>query len=373
MASGDPVIDGKTTDLMNYINVKASPYNALGNGTTNDTTAFNSAIAVANASGATLFIPAGRYLITPGGMTTITTNVDGPNAILQASTIASAALVSHYRWESNDIGAFFRLKGLYGYGASMSSYNPADHYGYGLNLGASHTYFVTYEIQNIIGFLVGVYLNGTQAGAHLATNEFKFQFVAGNYYGIYFNNGTGGVQPLESNRFTITYMVLNYINIYMQSAPDAAWPKVIVNNLFDIVCMELHQQDGDTGFYLAGSQVSGNVFKVHGSFVTGTGYAVVGYSAHNNRFELSYLPFNKIAIDAGNVFDQRTTETTYSADFAIYGRARSEVMDSAAPTVAYWRIGDICWNTNPASGVLLWVARANGVGAAANWGTVNIN
>ncbi len=46
------------------INVKAAPYNAAGNGTTNDTAAFTSALS-AVAHGGTILVPAETYAIDP--------------------------------------------------------------------------------------------------------------------------------------------------------------------------------------------------------------------------------------------------------------------------------------------------------------------
>ncbi len=52
------------------INVKTSPYNALGIGSTDDTAAINKAIAAANASGESLYFPTGTYKVT--GLNAIT-------------------------------------------------------------------------------------------------------------------------------------------------------------------------------------------------------------------------------------------------------------------------------------------------------------
>jgi len=367
MASGDPVIDGKTTDLVNCVNVKASPYNALGNGS-NDTTAFNSAIAVANASKATLFIPAGIYDITPGSMTIVETNIDGPYATLRAYTAADSPLLRVENYAAIENHQFIRLRALAGYGSNGSDqYNPATKHGYGLYFGTDHVRGGRFDIQYINGFIGGIFLDSASVNKHIASMKFRIGYIIGNTYGILLRSGNADSATPEASRFEVEYMRQNTVNIWL----DGSAGLYIPSNSFDITCMELHQQAGDIGFYLSGSNVYQNTFKVNGSFVTGTGYAIVADGAHDNRFELSYLPFNKINMTAGNVLDQRTTEVGYPGPVA--GRARSQVMDSAAPTVAYWRAGDICWNTNPASGVLLWVARANGVGAAANWGTVNVN
>lgn len=58
-----------------FINVKLPPYNAAGDGVTDDTVAINAAIAAVNASSgpATLFFPPGNYLVS-AALTTITRN-----------------------------------------------------------------------------------------------------------------------------------------------------------------------------------------------------------------------------------------------------------------------------------------------------------
>ncbi|MCD9023736.1 discoidin domain-containing protein [Cohnella silvisoli] len=59
----------KPASTTNFFNVKKSPYNAKGDGLTDDTTAIQSALDAANtAGGGTVFLPAGNYKIT-GGLT----------------------------------------------------------------------------------------------------------------------------------------------------------------------------------------------------------------------------------------------------------------------------------------------------------------
>lgn len=76
------------------INVRS--YGATGNGTTNDTAAINSAIA-AMTNNSTLYFPAGKYLITAGSLTNLTslTNItilgDGRSSILYSTATSPAA------------------------------------------------------------------------------------------------------------------------------------------------------------------------------------------------------------------------------------------------------------------------------------------
>ncbi len=63
--------DGYIQKFKLYLNVKDPPYNAAGDGLTNDSTAINSALTATAASSATVFFPAGTYLTV--GSHTVTT------------------------------------------------------------------------------------------------------------------------------------------------------------------------------------------------------------------------------------------------------------------------------------------------------------
>jgi len=365
MASGDPVIDGKTTDLMNCVNVKASPYNAVGNRVANDTSAINAAIAVANASGATLFFPSGHYLVVAGSLSVIQTNVDGPDAIIQAYDTTNAPLISHafYALLEDENAKFFRLRALFGYGVSHGQVNPSPKYGQGLFLGADHVRGNSYEIQQIMGFTHGLYMDGSVGDKHVASNKFILGYILGNTYGIFLR---AGALQVEANRFEVELFQYNANTIYCHSHPDEGAWQFVCSNLFDVTCMELHQQTGDTGIVLYGANVYQNTFRINGSLVPGTGMVIWSGSAQNNRFQLSTCPFNKITMDAGNVFDLRTSEIGYPTVAGQVGRSRSVFMGSAPPTNFYCRVGDICWNTVPVAGgagTLLWACTTAGLPA----------
>jgi hypothetical protein len=73
--------------LNGVINVKDSPYNAAGNGVTNDLVALQSAAAAAIAAGKPLYLPAGTYLCTFSGLSGSATahiNVSGALTVLGA-------------------------------------------------------------------------------------------------------------------------------------------------------------------------------------------------------------------------------------------------------------------------------------------------
>lgn len=72
-------------------------YNAKGDGSTNDTSAFASAVAAVNASGGVLKIPAGTYLVDPGTITitqnSVTIEGDGPNVSVIKSRTGASGLI----------------------------------------------------------------------------------------------------------------------------------------------------------------------------------------------------------------------------------------------------------------------------------------
>lgn len=74
-----------SSDALGYINVQASPYNAAGDGTTDDTTAINNALAAVGSDGGTVYFPPGTYLVNN------TLNVKGQTQILGTETASQYA------------------------------------------------------------------------------------------------------------------------------------------------------------------------------------------------------------------------------------------------------------------------------------------
>ena len=89
----DVYVPSYSSSGSNIINVKSSPYNAVGNGVTDDTSAINSAIVAANAargsygtSHAGIYIPSGTYIIDSYFYLTYSNIIifgDGPSTILR--------------------------------------------------------------------------------------------------------------------------------------------------------------------------------------------------------------------------------------------------------------------------------------------------
>jgi hypothetical protein len=82
---------GATTDFSGVINVKAPPYNATGNGTTDDSAAFTSAFA----AGKNIYVPGGTYIVT-----NLTMNTSGqsltlaPDAVLKGKPTTAANMLN---------------------------------------------------------------------------------------------------------------------------------------------------------------------------------------------------------------------------------------------------------------------------------------
>ncbi len=93
------IIDADTLTLAgNVINVRESTYGALGDDGTNDTSAFNTAVAAARTNNLPLYIPAGTYLVnlvidgTTNNFTDFVMMGDGFNSILKAYDATKAVL-----------------------------------------------------------------------------------------------------------------------------------------------------------------------------------------------------------------------------------------------------------------------------------------
>src|SRR5205085_6205841 len=87
-----------------YVNVKNSPYNATGNGTTDDTTAINAAIASLT-SGGTCFFPPGTYKTSASIVMQPNVHVLGSGRAATTIKIAgnlSAPSTGVFQWQSKD-------------------------------------------------------------------------------------------------------------------------------------------------------------------------------------------------------------------------------------------------------------------------------
>lgn len=83
--------------VSDWINVKAPPYNAAGDGISDDTSAINNAL-IAAGTGGTVFLPAGTYKISsaitfPQASTNLTLRGNGPNAGNTNSAVLGATII----------------------------------------------------------------------------------------------------------------------------------------------------------------------------------------------------------------------------------------------------------------------------------------
>ena len=329
-----------------WVDVRA--YGATGDGVTDDTAAINLAISAANSSKNPLFFPRGDYLITPGGLSAITCSVHAPDADFFASDTTNDRMFEvRYEesegnsWNTFDVGEIHGLtKGPHGLLIKQGNYN-------------------TFKIKRLIGLDQGIILDGNLTDSHIAVNNFFINHIMTTNIGIVLRSGvTWGV---EANRFYIDYMFNNTTAIFLDgiTASPANW---IASNLFDILVLELHYAANQVGFNCAGAKVYQNTFKVRGSLnpPTGTGKIIsCTDNAADNYFELSHFDITKCILGDGQILNQITHQFGYPDH--VGSIARSVIIGTAAPTVGYWRRGDICWNTEPsASGVPGWVCVTSG-------------
>jgi len=393
LGKGAPVLEGKeATDVLDMVNVKAKPYGAKGDGVwnsishsvsgTNDTSAINAAIAVANVTKQTLYFPVGRYLVSPGALSLIKTHIYGPEAIIQAFDATQSFLlpVGNYGTGANPLFQTVKLRALLGRKADISYMYQGTKYGSGLYLGFERCYGSWFEIGYIAGFVNGIHLDGNSYDTHIGSNRFKISFLAGNTYGIFLHCGE---MQVEGNKFDIDYIYANAVHVYMLTSNNTpGWPDgaegapFITSNNFDITVMECNVAGAEsTGFYLVGSNIFINNFSVYGSLVPSPGdeFVINVTGSVDNRFNLCYLPDAKIYMTTGNIIDTHSFEMGHPL---AVGRGRSSRIGSAAPNSAacYNRVGDICWNTVPVAGgggVLLWTCTT--AGAPGTWTALTLN
>lgn len=196
-----------------WINVKTD-YGAAGNGSTDDTTAINNAIAAANASGASLYFPSGTYKVN-SGLTTLTGNGvivrgDGRNSTVIATNSATGdvfTMTGQFQ-VIEDLSFFpsvFRTSGyelVVGAGSFQSIVrNVYIALGYNgiCNTGATETVFENVQLRSLTG-TIGCYYTGTSNANSfgmrvkniLADNPYVYpiydalitgNFVGATYYG----------------------------------------------------------------------------------------------------------------------------------------------------------------------------------------------
>lgn len=323
--AAEPQISPAQLDLtalwseMSMVNIM--DYGAAGDGATNDTDAWNLAIAECNdvwsdsihSDSKTLYLPDGIYNLTPGATTGIRCNVYGPNAVIRAHT--AAAGVALVKIETTAYKTI-ELKALEGYYTPLTvgdgENGTVDDIwtGYGLVLcgnttGKTWVMDCNIKINTIQGFEYAIFLDGLTSGAHIATNRIDVNTIKWNHVGTSIRPKT---YQIEDNRINILYETGNNVSFYAASTAGAGIP-FVVDNIVNIDVLECHRTGSVSGVLLTGVNVTQNQFNFNKILsAAGTSYEVFLYGGAgevpiNNSISVlhSYSP-TKVAINGdGNV------------------------------------------------------------------------
>lgn len=319
---------------------------AVGDGVTDDSAALINAIRAANAagsveSGSALYVPPGVYKVRTNALPIITCSVYGPEASIQSLTQDDNAILTvDYAGK----GRTLTLRGVFGPNYPSSHRVTANQFSTGIHvIRADHATFVVGLLE---GLQVGLHFNAQVINGHIAQCKITINSLLHcRYAGVLCTSGA--TSQVETNRFEIEY-ITNCGSAIRLNANAAE----LVNNHFDINSLDLHVQANQFGFNFEGTAATNtkNKFVVSNSLTapSGTGKIItMAPGVANNYFELPYIDFRHVTMDAGNVLNLGTHEINVpgSADIP----ARSVLHRSAPPIAGYWVRGDICWNNRPAA------------------------
>jgi hypothetical protein len=194
------------------INVKDSAYGAVGDGTTDDTTALDNARAAAVTAGKPLYIPKGRYKrTTPWDLRYDNLHVFGDgrtvSVIVQATSNVAGVRLGRYLQHAHDFGveytsaqsssntsanAFEFYKACWGkyerlraYNAARSFYIPQVNYDLGAGDNGLNNWMFSCEVASIIASIYSI--GGFKMDSYSATS------TGNTYTNIYISNGSTGV------------------------------------------------------------------------------------------------------------------------------------------------------------------------------------
>lgn len=195
-----------------YINVKNPPYNAVGNGSTDDTTAINAAIAAMVATaGKCVYFPVGTYKIT-SALTSITTTTsmtpcftgDTPNASLITTPTTGTILTI-----TGSTGTTFYISNIGFTAASNRTANSFLDLG---NSGSGHLYNVRFNncficVDSHIPALFAsyVFLNEGQTTANTSAVLFKLGVCTATCFLDHFFTGYESTQPAKGLELNVTH------------------------------------------------------------------------------------------------------------------------------------------------------------------------
>lgn len=301
--NGGTVIKPTTSTIGRWLAVNSTPLNvkafgAFGDGTTNDTTNLNKAIAVANASDKTLLFPPGTYVITPGSLNEITCSVSGPDAILLAANGTSAPLITiNYKEADGYPFRTFRVRQISGI--------PLTYNGTGLYIKFAD--YARIEIRDLRWFHYGVHLDGAGNDAHIANNIIDIGNLFVCYDGMVLSAGTG------SNWCETNIIRIGYSQGHTHSAMTLSGGSLIHDNTIFFTSMEMNQNQpaaANSNGIICGAAAQTNEFIGRGGFGGSTGGRDIITSGTGNRFRISQLNRNRITSSGGDFFLNAATTAT---------------------------------------------------------------
>lgn len=203
-----PVCDPRLPTPASFINITASPYNAVGNGSTDNQTAIQNAFNAAASSGQAVFIPAGTFnhsnILVMNGITVFGT---GNASILNATTNAASMV------EMTGTDAFLSNVFIQGPNAGrLSNYEAS-----GIGPFQCTGFCIQNVVMNQIG-CAGIYSAGTTYGIKQFTTVMNnlsdsiTQINADNYMTVngcrVYNSGDDGISNNSYNDSTVVHHVV---------------------------------------------------------------------------------------------------------------------------------------------------------------------
>lgn len=324
--------------------IRAKNFGVTFDGVTNDTAAMNLALAEANTlvngQYGVLVLEPGTTLITPGGMSNVFCDIDGPRTTIKAASNVNANLLTIGQTAALVDGQRINIFSLRGFGFNYGGADPR--FGNGLGFNAAAGQFLgqmKVDIFFVEGFLRGI--NGDcSSGFHIGTNIFNINTLWYCTRGIYSNSGN---LEFENNIFNVNYQTFCAFNVDATASGTAH----NVQNTYHIHCLELHTLVNTNGFNLAGANTNNNLYIVDAIYYNAnTQWIVVSDGlATRNEFRLPGADFAKIAA-VGNLFKldgHGNLNDVQPARTVAWG-------PSPAPVTGTWQAGDRYFVNNPSLG-----------------------
>ena len=382
---GDALIGGKRTESgasaftihtynqNRYFSAKTD-FGAVGDGSTDDTTALTNAINTCNTADtsrfpATLFLEPGFYKVTPGLLPTINHNIYGPAAAIIGGSTSNSNLLT---FDDLSQGRFIELYGIFGVNFEGTWQTAANQHSIGLQvLRAEHSRFT---FQKMEGLFAAIDFAGQAQEHHIGECTVKVHSILHNNFGINLNAGDS---QCEANRFDIAYFQNNVTAVLLRNHGSAAASQC-ANNHFDILVIECPAAGGII-FDLSGdvpAQTLANTFIVRENIapnatttiITDGGSSTLGC----NYFRFSNFDFAKISTSSRQIYDglaehNEPGTTNFHARTLTFGAA------AYSGASAHHQLGSLRYNNAPvAGGNIGWVNTAAGnPGTIANFGIID--